>query len=160
MESSQKKEYASLVVVNEEGVFGIRDLMEAAAEIIKGIAQDLRFLHSHFSSYDLPHGNLKSSNVLLTQDYETLLSDYALHPLLNPNSFPLFAFKSPDYVEHQLISQKADVYCLGIIILEIITGKLPSQYHSNDEDNTTDVVNPEQRINLSEVIRRIEEVQV
>ncbi|XP_028782759.1 pollen receptor-like kinase 3 [Neltuma alba] len=172
-------------------------------KIIKGIAQGLRFLHSHFSSYDLPHGNLKSSNVLLTQDYEPLLSDYALHPLLNPNSFnALFAFKSPDYVQHQLISQKVDVYCLGIIILEILTGKFPSQYHSNGKGGT-DVVqwvlaaiserreaevidpemantpnsldqmlkilqvgaactesNPEQRINLNEAIRRIEEVQV
>ncbi|KAK4266073.1 hypothetical protein QN277_027045 [Acacia crassicarpa] len=172
-------------------------------KIIKGIAKGLRFLHSHFSSYDLPHGNLKSSNVLLTQDYEPLLSDYALHTLLNPNAFPaLLAFKTPDYVQYQLVSQKADIYCLGIIILEIITGKFPSQYHSNNKGGT-DVVqwvlvaiserreaqvidpeiantpnsldqmlqilqvgaactesNPEQRINLSEVIRRIEKVQV
>ncbi|XP_054804794.1 pollen receptor-like kinase 3 [Prosopis cineraria] len=172
-------------------------------KIINGISRGLQFLHSHFSSHDLPHGNLKSSNVLLTQDYEPLLSDYALHPLLNPSSFhALFAFKSPDYVQYQVISQKIDVYCLGIIILEIITGKFPSQYHSNGKGGT-DVVqwvlaaiserreaevidpeiantphsldqmlqvlqvgaactesNPEQRINLNEAIRRMEEVKV
>lgn len=171
-------------------------------KIIKGIAQGLRFLHSHFSSNELPHGNLKSSNVLLTSDYEPLLTDYALHSLVNPNLFhALFAYQTPDFQQYQLISQKVDVYCLGIIILEVITGKVPSQYDVNikgsinvvewvleaiSERREVEVIdpeivdtpnalhqmlkmvqigaactehNPEQRINMSEAIRRIEDVR-
>lgn len=172
--------------------------------IVKGMARGLGFLYSEFSSEDLPHGNLKSSNVLLTDNYEPLLSDYAFHPLINPNYAvqTMFAYKTPDYVQYQSISQKTDVYCLGIIILEMITGKFPSQYHSNGKGGT-DVVqwvfaaiserrevelidpelknntkslnqmlqllqvgaactesNPDQRLNMKEAIRRIEEVQV
>ncbi|TKY72890.1 pollen receptor kinase 6 [Spatholobus suberectus] len=107
-------------------------------KIVKGIARGLSFLYTEFSTYDLPHGNLKSSNVLLTDDYEPLLSDYAFHPLINHTVAvqALFAFKSPDYVQSQKVSQKTDVYCLGLIILEIVTGKFPSQYHSNGKGGT------------------------
>lgn len=173
-------------------------------KIVKGIARGLTFLYTEFSTYELPHGNLKSSNILLSDDYEPLLSEYAFHPLINPNVAvqSMFAYKTPDYIQYQKVSQKTDVYCLGIIILEIITGKFPSQYHSNGKGGT-DVVqwvltaiserreeelidpelrnntsslnqmlqllqigaactesNPDQRLNMKEAIRRIEEVQV
>lgn len=99
------------------------------------------FLHSEFASYPLPHGNLKSSNVLIGSDYEPLLSDYAFHPLLNstPTVQCMFAFKSPEATLNQQVTQKSDVYCMGIIILEIITGKYPSQYMNNQKGGT-DVV--------------------
>ncbi|MED6156095.1 Pollen receptor-like kinase 3 [Stylosanthes scabra] len=109
--------------------------------IVKGIAKGLGFLYSEFSTEELPHGNLKSSNILLSNEYEALLSDFGFHSLMNPKyaAQTLFAYKTPDYTEYQQVSQKTDVYCLGIIILEIITGKFPSQYHSNGKGGT-DVV--------------------
>ncbi|CAJ2649987.1 unnamed protein product [Trifolium pratense] len=174
-------------------------------KVVKGIARGLTFLYTEFASDDLPHGNLKSSNILLTDNYEPLLSDFAFHPLINTNyaTQTMFAYKTPDYTVYQKVSQKTDVYCLGIIILEIITGKFPSQYHSNGKGGT-DVVqwvftaiserreaelidpeltgnntdstnqmlqliqigaactesNPEQRLNMKEAIRRIEELQI
>ncbi|XVF48863.1 hypothetical protein PTKIN_Ptkin03bG0222600 [Pterospermum kingtungense] len=102
-------------------------------KIIQGIASGLGFIHTEFATYEVPHGNLKSSNVLLSEDYDPLLHDYAFQPLTNPNNVAqgLFAYKSPEFVENQQVSPKSDVYCLGIIILEIMTGKFPSQYLSN-----------------------------
>ncbi|CAK8532060.1 unnamed protein product [Lathyrus sativus] len=110
-------------------------------KIAKGIARGLSFLYTEFCTYDLPHGNLKSSNVLISNEYEPLLSDYAFQPLINPSIAvqSMFAYKTPDYVQNQKLSQKADVYCLGIILLELMTGKFPSQYHSNGKGGT-DVV--------------------
>ncbi|KAK8547291.1 hypothetical protein V6N13_098004 [Hibiscus sabdariffa] len=99
-------------------------------KIVKGVAQGLDFIHKEFATHDLPHGNLKSSNVLLTETYDPLLSDYAFQPLASPNNVAqaMFAYKSPEYVQYQQVSPKSDVYCLGIIILEVMTGKHPSQY--------------------------------
>ena len=110
-------------------------------KIIQGIAKGMGYLHSEFPSYELPHGNLKSSNVLLNSKYEPLLSDYALYPLVNNTQTAqnMFAFKSPESVSNQQVSPKTDVYCLGILILEILTGKFPSQYLSNQKGGT-DVV--------------------
>ncbi|CAN1146658.1 Pollen receptor-like kinase 3 [Linum perenne] len=110
-------------------------------KIIKGIANGLSFLHSEYASYNLPHGNLKSSNVLLSDTYEPFLGDYALDPLVNPShaSQAMFAYKSPEYTQYNQVSHKSDVYCLGIIILEVMTGKFPSQYLTNGKGGT-DVV--------------------
>ncbi|KAF2304139.1 hypothetical protein GH714_028015 [Hevea brasiliensis] len=106
-------------------------------KIIKGIASGLGFLYSEYPTYNLPHGNLKSSNVLLSETYEPLLCDYALDPLTNPNhsAEAMFAYKSPEYIEKRQVSPKSDVYCFGIIILEVVTGKFPSQYLSNNISN-------------------------
>ncbi|KAF5481670.1 hypothetical protein F2P56_002307 [Juglans regia] len=173
-------------------------------KIIKGVARGMGFLHSEFAKHDLPHGNLKSSNVLLCDDYEPLLSDYAFHSLVSTPvaAQALFAYKTPDYIQYQKVSPKSDVYCLGIIILEILTGKFPSQYLITGKGGT-DVVqwvltaisehrlqevldpdianntsslnqilqllniavaciesNSEQRLDMREAIRRIEEVQL
>lgn len=108
--------------------------------IIKGVGRGLGYLHAQFPSHDLPHGNLKSSNVLLSHTYDPLLSDFAFLPLLNPNAVQsLFAFNTPDFIQYQKVTQKTDVYCLGVIVLEVITGKFPSQYHSTGKGGT-DVV--------------------
>ncbi|KAK9075761.1 hypothetical protein SSX86_004090 [Deinandra increscens subsp. villosa] len=112
-------------------------------KMIKGVARALGYLHSELPSYELPHGNLKSSNVLIGQDYEPLVSDYALHPLINTTATAqsMFAYRSP---ESMRVSQKSDVYCLGIIILEVVTGRYPSQYvvvvASSKGESGTDVV--------------------
>ncbi|CAK9159226.1 unnamed protein product [Ilex paraguariensis] len=110
-------------------------------KIIKGIARGVGFLHSEFATYELPHGNLKSSNVLLDSNYEPLLNDYAFHPLINNTQSvqSLFAYKSPEAILYQQVSQKSDVFCFGIITLELLTGKFPSQYLSNQKGGT-DVV--------------------
>ncbi|KAL3747056.1 hypothetical protein ACJRO7_015917 [Eucalyptus globulus] len=110
-------------------------------KIVKGVASGLAFLHSELASYDLPHGNLKSSNILLSSDYEPLLNDYGFHHLINPSQAAqtLFAYKAPEISQQGSISPKCDVYCLGLIILEVLMGKLPSQYISSGKSGT-DVV--------------------
>ncbi|KAL8498260.1 hypothetical protein ACS0TY_021547 [Phlomoides rotata] len=110
-------------------------------KIIKGVGRGMGFLHTEFAHYELPHGNLKSCNILLSDNYEPLLTDYALHPLIsNAQSVQaLFAYKSPEAVLYQQLYPKSDVFCLGIVILEIMTGKFPSQYLNNQKGGT-DVV--------------------
>ncbi|KAL3623573.1 Pollen receptor-like kinase 3 [Castilleja foliolosa] len=110
-------------------------------KIIKGVARGMGFLHTEFANYELPHGNLKSSNILLAPNYEPLLTDYALYSLFNNTESvqALFAYKCPEAVLYQQLSPKSDVYCLGIVILEILTGKFPSQYLNNQKGGT-DVV--------------------
>ncbi|KAL8102710.1 pollen receptor-like kinase 3 [Apium graveolens] len=174
-------------------------------KIIQGIAKGMGYLHSEFPSYQLPHGNLKSSNVLLGSNYNPLLSDYAMYPLVNTtqSAQAMSAFRSPEAVLYQQVSPKSDVYCLGILILEILTGKFPSQYLNNQKGGTdvvqwvqtalsekreSELIDPEiagasaasleqmqkllhiaaactendqqQRLDMKEAIRRIEEVQV
>lgn len=109
--------------------------------IAEGIALGLTFLHAELNSVDIPHGNLKSSNVLLTADFKPVLVDYGFVSLVNPStaSVTLFAYKSPESLLHRHVSPKSDVYCLGVVLLELLTGKFPSQYLTNAKGGT-DVV--------------------
>ncbi|KAL9280139.1 putative pollen receptor-like kinase 6 RLK-Pelle-LRR-III family [Arabidopsis thaliana] len=127
-----------LYVLHDRGIYHSELTWATRLKIIQGVAHGMKFLHEEFASYDLPHGNLKSSNVLLSETYEPLISDYAFLPLLQPSnaSQALFAFKTPEFAQTQQVSHKSDVYCLGIIILEILTGKFPSQYLNNGKGGT------------------------
>ncbi|KAK1437615.1 hypothetical protein QVD17_03409 [Tagetes erecta] len=116
-------------------------------KMIKGVGRALSYLHSELASYELPHGNLKSCNVLIGKDDEALVSDYALHPLINKTAMrqSMFAYRSPEAIVGQQVSHKSDVYCLGIIILEVVTGRYPSQYivnynYNQKGESGTDVV--------------------
>lgn len=103
--------------------------------VIQGIARGLAYLHAEFTSLDLPHGNLKSSNVLLREENEPQLTDYGLCSVIS-SSFAaqaLAAYKAPEAILDHNISPKCDVYCLGIIILEVVTGKCPTQFLNNGE---------------------------
>ncbi|ESQ37607.1 hypothetical protein EUTSA_v10002439mg [Eutrema salsugineum] len=126
------------VLHGDRGIYHSELTWPTRLKIIQGVARGMQFLHEEFASYELPHGNLKSSNVLLSETYEPLISDYAFLPLLQSNnaSQALFAFKSPEFAQKQQVSPKSDVYCLGIILLEVLTGKFPSQYLNNGKGGT------------------------
>lgn len=94
------------------------------------MARGLAHLHMELPGQALPHGHLKSSNVLLTSNFEPLLTDYGLDPLVCKEQAQQFmaAYKSPEYIRHGSVSRKTDVWSLGILILELLTGKLPANY--------------------------------
>ncbi|KAK9076285.1 hypothetical protein SSX86_004618 [Deinandra increscens subsp. villosa] len=98
------------------------------------IAEDLAtgLLHIH-QNPGLTHGNLKSSNVLLGSDFESCLTDYGLMSFRNPD-FPeessassLF-YRAPECRDPRTpLTQQADVYSFGVLLLELLTGKTPFQ---------------------------------
>ncbi|CAN8300854.1 unnamed protein product [Cochlearia groenlandica] len=126
------------VLHGDRGVYHSELTWPTRLKIIQGVAHGMEFLHEEFAPYELPHGNLKSSNVLLSENYEPMISDYAFLPFLEPNSASqaMFAYKTPEFALNQQISHKSDVYCLGIIVLEILTGKFPSQYLTTGKGGT------------------------
>ncbi|RDY03226.1 putative inactive receptor kinase, partial [Mucuna pruriens] len=112
--------------------------------IIKDIAKGLAFLHHSLPSHKVPHANLKSSNVLIHQDskgYHSKLTDYGFLPLLpaKQNAEKLAIRRSPEFVKGKKLTHKADVYCFGIIMLEIITGKIPGHILGEIEETTNDL---------------------
>lgn len=94
---------------------------------MKGIARGLAYLHKELPTLTPAHGHLKSSNVLLDHAFEPLLTDYGLVPVINRDSAQelMVAYKSPEYLQHGQLTKKTDVWSLGILILEILTGKIP-----------------------------------
>ncbi|KAL2334404.1 hypothetical protein Fmac_015617 [Flemingia macrophylla] len=112
--------------------------------IMKDIANGLAFLHHSLPQQKVPHANLKSSNVLIHQDskgYHSKLTDYGFLPLLptKQNAEKLAIGRSPEFVQGKKLTHKTDVYCFGIIMLEIITGKIPGYILGEIEETTNDL---------------------
>ena len=96
--------------------------------IVKGVAQGLLHLYQEFPSLIAPHGHLKSANVVLNEAWEPLLTDYALSPIVNQEDAQdlMVAYKSPEYKQLGRVTKKTDIWTLGILILEILTGRFPA----------------------------------
>lgn len=94
-------------------------------KIIKGVTRGLAYLYKELPTLTLPHGHLKSSNVLLDYKFEPLVADYALVPVINKDHAKQFmvAYKSPEYMQNERLTRKTDVWSLGILILELLTGR-------------------------------------
>ncbi|GAB4854066.1 actin-regulating kinase prk1 [Ancistrocladus abbreviatus] len=114
-------------------------------KVIKGVAKSLGYLYKQLPSLIAPHGHLKSSNVLLNELFEPMLNDYGLIPLINQESAQDFmvAYKSPEYKNNGRITKKTDVWCLGILIIETISGEFPGAYlqRGTDQVDLTSWVN-------------------
>ncbi|XP_022772891.1 probable inactive receptor kinase At5g67200 [Durio zibethinus] len=98
-------------------------------KIAEDVAQGLSYIHQ---AWRLVHGNLKSSNVLLGHDFEACISDYCLAALVtsSPEEDPDSIARKPPEIRnsnHQATS-KSDVFAFGVLLLELLTGKPPSQH--------------------------------
>ncbi|ONK60742.1 uncharacterized protein A4U43_C08F22080 [Asparagus officinalis] len=98
--------------------------------VAKHVARAMEFLHrttKRGDEHSVPHGNLKSSNVLLESDEVALVSDYGLLPLIPALLAPkrMAAYHSPEYQNNRKICKKSDVWCYGCLLLELVTRKTP-----------------------------------
>ncbi|KAJ4829696.1 hypothetical protein Tsubulata_023617 [Turnera subulata] len=106
-------------------------------KIVKGVAKGLAYLSKELPGVTTAHGHLKSSNVLVNESNEPVLTDYGLVPVINQeNSRELMvAYKSPEYLHLSRITKKTDVWSLGILIMEILTGRFPSNFLQQGKGN-------------------------
>ncbi|XP_010910915.1 probable inactive receptor kinase At1g48480 [Elaeis guineensis] len=100
---------------------------ETRSGIALAAARGIEYIHSIGS--EVSHGNIKSSNILLGNSFEAHVSDYSLANLVSPSDTPSHAacYRAPEVTDAQKVSQKADVYSFGVLLLELLTGKPPMQ---------------------------------
>ncbi|KAJ7979650.1 Leucine-rich repeat receptor-like protein kinase [Quillaja saponaria] len=96
----------------------------AKYKIMVGIARGLCFLH-HDCYPAIPHGNLKSTNILFDENMEPHLDDFGLKQMiqLNKSSVPATTSRWETGDFHETLNEELymDVYNFGEIILEILT---------------------------------------
>ncbi|PHT43970.1 putative leucine-rich repeat receptor-like protein kinase IMK3 [Capsicum baccatum] len=96
-----------------------------------GITKGICFLHT---KENIIHGNLTSSNILLDEQNNPKIADVGLSRLMttagNTNVIATagtLGYRAPELSKIKNASTKTDVYSLGVIILELLTGKSPSE---------------------------------
>ncbi|OAY46736.1 probable receptor-like serine/threonine-protein kinase At5g57670 [Manihot esculenta] len=101
-------------------------------KIAIGTARGLHYLHKGCKRRII-HRDIKSSNILLTADFEPLISDFGLAKWL-PSQWthhsiaPIegtFGHLAPEYYMHGIVDEKTDVFAFGVFLLEIISGRRP-----------------------------------
>ncbi|KAL8109694.1 hypothetical protein AgCh_025697 [Apium graveolens] len=98
-------------------------------DIILGIARGLAYLYEQFHECII-HRDIKSSNILLDDDFQPKIADFGLARLLPINRSHLttgsagtLGYTAPEYAIHGHLSEKVDTYGFGIVVLEIISGQ-------------------------------------
>ena len=108
---------------------------DSRVKVILGAAKGIAHIHSEGGGRFV-HGNIKSSNILLTQDHSATVSDYGLTPVMNPPSTPsrvVVGYRAPEFIETRKSTCKSDVYSFGVVLLEMLTGKSPVQAPGYDD---------------------------
>lgn len=113
-------------------LFGERGIFlkwEGRFQIITGIARGLAYLHEH-SRVSVVHRDIKAANILLDDNLHPKIADFGLAKLfpddrshITTNVGGTIGYMAPEYVVHGHLTQKADVYSYGVLVLEILSGR-------------------------------------
>ncbi|KAK4486261.1 hypothetical protein RD792_008931 [Penstemon davidsonii] len=105
---------------------------EVRLNIIMGAAKGLAYLH-HDCSPRIIHRDIKSSNILLDGNFDARVSDFGLAKLLEDEESHIttivagtFGYLAPEYMQSGRATEKTDVYSFGVLVLEIVSGKRPT----------------------------------
>ena len=95
------------------------------------VAESVRFAHQNL----IIHRDLKPSNILVTEDGTTKLLDFGISKLLDEeegkvntltgNHFFTPRYAAPEQIKAESITTITDVYQLGVILYELLSGHLP-----------------------------------
>ena len=77
------------------------------------------------------HGNIKSSNILLTGTHNACVSEHGLITL--GIYYNASGYCAPEVTRNRWVSQKSDVYSFGILLLELLTRKSPLRKRFQDD---------------------------
>ncbi|XP_055830796.1 probable inactive receptor kinase At3g08680 [Solanum dulcamara] len=92
--------------------------------IAVGIARGFAYIYrSSKKEIVIPHGNIKPSNILLSEKGEPLISEYGYCKFLDPNKSCLYkdnVYTAPE----KKLTEETDVYSFRVILLKLLTGKV------------------------------------
>jgi len=117
-----------------------------AVEIVKQIALALSFAHKNH----IIHRDVKPHNILITPDGTAKITDFGIAKAVNAgtivgNTGTIMGsvhYFSPEQARGGYVDEKSDIYSLGIVLYELVTGRVPfdaenpvavALMHMNDE---------------------------
>ena len=114
----------------------LRQCLEWAIQIAEGLA------HAH--KRGIVHRDIKSSNVLFTEDGQIKIADFGLAKMaaqeedssssaaetVSGHAMGTPLYMSPEQARGQEVDERSDIFSLGVLLFELIAGRVP--FHSTD----------------------------
>ncbi|GMN33404.1 hypothetical protein TIFTF001_004130 [Ficus carica] len=145
-------------VLHDQKKAGIKLNWSARRKIAIGAARGLAFLH-HNCIPHIIHRDMKSSNVLLDENLEARVSDFGMARLMSAMDTHLSVstlagtpgYVPPEYYQSFRCSTKGDVYSYGVVLLELLTGRQPTNSSDFGDNNLVGWVKQHAKLKISDV---------
>ncbi|PWA86623.1 Protein kinase, ATP binding site-containing protein [Artemisia annua] len=119
-------------------------------EICIGAARGLAYLHNPGQSQQrVLHRDIKSSNILLDENWNARIADFGLskfgpanqpYTFLVSNGVGTIGYCDPLYVESGLLTKESDVYSFGVVLFEMLCGRLCIRNNQDKHQPLTELV--------------------
>jgi eukaryotic-like serine/threonine-protein kinase len=135
--------------------------VEERLKLIRAVAEAVEYAHAH----GVIHRDLKPSNIFVREDGSVRLLDFGISKQLDPEGRPLgptrtafrsltLAYASPEQIRGEPASKSTDVYSLGVVLYELLTGRLPFDLAGRTLAEAEQMIATEEPPNPSEIARR------
>ncbi|XP_072981983.1 proline-rich receptor-like protein kinase PERK8 isoform X2 [Typha latifolia] len=110
-----------------------RPVMEwgTRVKVAAGAAHGIAYLHEDCHPRII-HRDIKSSNILLDNNFEAQVADFGLARLamdaathVTTRVMGTFGYLAPEYASSGKLTERSDVFSFGVVLLELITGRKP-----------------------------------
>lgn len=116
--------------INADDLLPIEEVVNFALQCAMG----LEYAHGR----GVIHRDIKPANLLVTEDHQIKIADFSIAYVQNKDYEMTMStgfvgsprYMSPEQVQEDLVSQQTDLYSLGVVIYELLTGIHPFEANS------------------------------
>lgn len=111
----------------QKGTFKLPSLLKVAIDVSKG----MNYLHKN----KILHRDLKAANLLMDENEVVKVADFGVARVQDQSGVMTaetgtYRWMAPEVIEHKPYNHKADIFSFGVVLWELLTGKLPYDHLS------------------------------